>query len=848
MTDLEVSTIENILSSKLGDDFDDSIREYLVQLLLDTSLWGDLSTANHGIKDLQEALVETLAPFLDDNAPLARQIVDALFVKVAAKESEVTKDDAIKKFAPRSFNDLENDSFVGGSRVSDVDGSDFAEETELIPSHRRTKCKKRQSKNKSPQPEQNYEDEEEYLDEEDLTVGGRGRGGRGAYAGKTNSIHGNIHLYNVSLALPNGTELLTPETTHMDLLKGHRYGLIGRNGVGKSTLLRRLAQHALPGLPRDMRILLVEQQQTDFQAVTLSGAADSSSREVEPSISAIDALVSSDVDRTRLLEEQAGIEASLDERDDTNDKASLDQVTKAMERLSVIATDLDAIQADTAYERATEILRGLQFTDAMLRGPVSNLSGGWRMRLALARALFVSTYDLICLDEATNHLDLAGLDWLIHYINQSDLTMVLVSHDRTFLDAVCTDIIVMEHQTLAYHVGNYSMYEQQQLEKSTREAQILDAAERQRSKAMAFVQKQQANANKKSADPNKLRQAKMIRDKKMDRIGNYREDGKRYKLRSLKTLDEKSLRLAQHVQIEVDEPIIQMHFPNPVWPPSIGSSDSIVRMEDLSFWYNDGVDGKNTKLLLNNVTVNIQRESKIALVGSNGCGKSSLVKLIAGDHSASTTSMRGSFWIHPNLRVGHVSQYSVEELEQYANLTVLEYAEKHLVTGRVAADIVAKASRNVRQYLGAFGLGGKHALQRIGKLSGGERMRLCFATVLADNPGLLLLDESTNHCDITLLETMAMSLHDFKGAVVMVSHNQSFLSGFCNELWVLDDGRIAVTHSDTKSFDDMFSQYRSSISQKGGGVNFADIRRNKGKLAKRATKQRAGIQQDTALL
>ena len=145
------------------------------------------------------------------------------------------------------------------------------------------------------------------------------------------------------------------------------------------------------------------------------------------------------------------------------------------------------------------------------------------MRLALARALFVPSSDLILFDECTNHLDLHGLDWLIRYIQKSEQTMIVVSHDRSFLDGICSDIIVMEHQRLNYHVGNYSEYQRQMQDKAARESHILDAAERQRAKAAAFVQKQQAMANKKSADPNKQRQAKMIKDKKMERLGNYRE-------------------------------------------------------------------------------------------------------------------------------------------------------------------------------------------------------------------------------------------------------------------------------------------------------------------------------------
>ena len=258
-----------------------------------------------------------------------------------------------------------------------------------------------------------------------------------------------------------------------------------------------LARQAIPGMPHGMRILLVQQQ--------IEGSTEQS---------ALDALVQSDVDRLELLQEQEEIERRLEEG------INLEQ---SAERLGEIVAELDAIDADLAEDRALTILKGLSFTDAMIYGETINLSGGWRMRLALAQALFIPSSDLILLDECTNHLDLYGLAWLINYIENSEHTIMIVSHDRNFLDAVCTDIVIMEHKQLNYFVGNYSDYQQQVEEKAAREAQILDAADRQRSKALAFVQKQQAMANKKSADPNKQRQAKMIKDKKLDRIGNYRE-------------------------------------------------------------------------------------------------------------------------------------------------------------------------------------------------------------------------------------------------------------------------------------------------------------------------------------
>jgi ATP-binding cassette subfamily F protein 3 len=195
--------------------------------------------------------------------------------------------------------------------------------------------------------------------------------------------------------------------------------LLGRNGVGKSTLWRQLAQGAIPGMPHNMRTLLVQQQ--------IQGRADQTT---------LDSLVEADTDRLLLLKEQEYIESQLESGVDLEANAK---------RLGDIVAELDAINADGAEDRALEILKGLHFTPKMIQGPTANLSGGWRMRLALAQALFIPHSDLILLDECTNHLDLKGVDWLIQYLNTHSHTLMVVSHDRSFLDAICTDIVVMEH-------------------------------------------------------------------------------------------------------------------------------------------------------------------------------------------------------------------------------------------------------------------------------------------------------------------------------------------------------------------------------------------------------------------
>jgi ATP-binding cassette subfamily F protein 3 len=305
----------------------------------------------------------------------------------------------------------------------------------------------------------------------------------------------------------------------------------------------------------------------------------------------------------------------------------------------------------------------------------------------------------------------------------------------------------------------------------------------------------------------------------------------------LKKLSEDYLRLAQKVQIERDDPALKLKFPDPTWPPGLSKTSPLIRLDEVSFGYD-----ANEPFLLHDLTLNLTRGSKVALVGKNGCGKTSLIRLITGEIDT-LGKIKGDLWRHPSLRIGHVTQYSVEELEEFSHITVVEYAEEIVASGKASLE----AYGSIRQYLGAFGLGGAHAHRPIGKLSGGERMRLCFATVLADQPHLLFLDESTNHVDLETLDSMAAALKTFQGAVLMVSHNQGFLNGFCSELWVLEDGHVSVTHDDTETFDELFSQYRSHVVLLSASTRTYE-RRVKADMAKWAAKQSVSAKRNTTLL
>ena len=343
-------------------------------------------------------------------------------------------------------------------------------------------------------------------------LGGRGNGGRGLQISLAQKQ--NIHLPSVTLEFEQGNNVLLQDSP-LTILQGHVYGLVGRNGTGKSTLLQQLYHHNIPGMPTDLEIRLVQQHEIVEE--------DASSSTTPTTV--LDALVQADTSILELQEELERLEEQLEEAGDS------DHLQETAERYAQVVQDMDELEinADAAQDRARSILKGLGFSKTMISSPTSTLSGGWRMRLALSKSLFTNNVDLILLDECTNHLDLAGQEWLAQHIVNSQKNsknapaMIVVSHDRAFLDAVCTDIVVLEHQRLTTFPGSYSNYQQYVQEKLARQSQILDAAERQRTKAIEFVQSQQKAANSKSSDPNKQRQAKMIRDKKLDRIGNYRQ-------------------------------------------------------------------------------------------------------------------------------------------------------------------------------------------------------------------------------------------------------------------------------------------------------------------------------------
>lgn len=432
--------------------------------------------------------------------------------------------------------------------------------------------------------------------------GGKGYGGRGIQSHDENIS--NIHLQNVSLQFL-GNELLQDAT--IQITKCKRYGLIGKNGTGKSCLLRQIASKAIPGFPSKAKVLLLEQDNIIVHDSSSSFISDQNTK------SAIQTLLDADEELTFLTQQMRNIEIGMELEDDPHKIESMGK------ELSEILNQLDIIDAENAENRARKILSGLQFSPQMMESESKHLSGGWKMRLSLAKSLFIKS-DILLLDEPTNHLDIYACFWLEEYLTDNtgdQKTIIIASHDTAFLDRVCTDIIHFHHKKLKYYPGNYSAYQKTLHDKATHEAQIVNAANRQREKAMEFISEntsKQNNNKKNTIDPKKQKQAK-TKEKKLDRLGRFREDGKRYKNFSLKKLDAKYSRASQHVLVLEEDPPPHFKLPNPNPPTSSSFTNALVRLEGYSFAYNDSLPN-----ILENITCQIRCSSKIALVGRNGHG------------------------------------------------------------------------------------------------------------------------------------------------------------------------------------------------------------------------------------
>ncbi|TKA39340.1 putative ABC transporter ATP-binding protein C29A3.09c [Friedmanniomyces endolithicus] len=515
-----------------------------------------------------------------------------------------------------------------------------------------------------------------------------------------------------------GKRILTD--TNLTLAFGRRYGLVGQNGIGKSTLLRALSKREV-AIPTHISILHVEQE--------IAG----------DDTPALQAVLDADVWRKHLLREQeklskelAELEAERSSMADTSaDAAKLDKHREGLDiTLSDVQGKLSEMESDKAEPRAASILAGLGFSHERQQYATKTFSGGWRMRLALARALFCEP-DLLLLDEPSNMLDVPSITFLSNYLQGYPSTLLVVSHDRAFLNEVATDIIHQHSERLDYYKGaNFDSFYASKEERRKTAKREYENQMAVRQHLQAFIDKFRYNAAKSSEAQSRIK-----------------------KLEKMPVLD-------------APEAEYSVHFK---FPDVEKLSPPIIQMANVSFGYTPD------KPLLRNVDLDVQLDSRIGIVGPNGAGKTTALKLLIGALSPSS----GLISQNPRLRIGFFAQHHVDALDLNTS-----------AVGFMAAKYPGKSDEEYRRHLGAFGITGMTGLQKMELLSGGQKSRVAFACLGLTNPHILVLDEPSNHLDIEAMDALSVALQNFGGGVLMVSHDVTMLQNVCTSLWVCDNGTV----------------------------------------------------------
>ncbi len=525
------------------------------------------------------------------------------------------------------------------------------------------------------------------------------------------------------LSIRRGGRVLFQKAS-MQLHPGWKIGLTGVNGAGKSTLFSAL----LGGMESDSGSLTRPATWTVSHMAQEIKALD---------MKAIDFVLSGD-------EEFWDIQNQLDQPENLSD-----------DELAHLYGRFDEINGYSAPSKASQLMAGLGFFEHQSQLDVSSFSGGWRMRLNLARTL-MSRSDLLLLDEPTNHLDLDAILWLEDWLKAYEGTLVLISHDRDFLDAITDHILHIENQELIMYTGNYSTFERTRSERLAQQQQAYEKQLETRAHLQKYIDRFKAQATKAKQAQSRIKQ--------------------------LERMQELS---AAHV----DTPFT-FSFREPT-----KMSSPLLELENADIGYGD-------KLIVTNVDLQITPTSRIGLLGMNGAGKSTLIKSLVGDLQL----MQGTRKDSELLNIGYFAQHQMDALDGNAS-PMLQLA-------RIADKKISEAS--LRSFLGSFGFSGERMDTPSESFSGGERARLALALIVWQRPNVLILDEPTNHLDLDMRHALTMALQDFEGAVVLVSHERQLVASVCDELILVHGGESREFDGDLVAYADWLRQARIDMIKNGG--------------------------------
>ncbi len=519
--------------------------------------------------------------------------------------------------------------------------------------------------------------------------------------------------------LRGGNTLL--DQVEVTIHSGRRVAIVGANGSGKTSLFK----------------LILGELQADEGQLTLPGHCRIAHMEQE-----ID-----NINRTALEHVMDGhkelrrLETALEQAESADDHGAM----------AHIHSQLDAIDGYNVNVRAEQLLHGLSFSQKDMHRPVSDFSGGWRIRLNLAQALMCPS-DLLLLDEPTNHLDLDATLWLERWLKQYQGTLLFISHDRDFIDSVASHILHFENKKLYYYTGSYSSFELQRAERLAQQQANFEKQQQRISEIEDFVRRFRAKATKAKQAQSRLKELE-----RMEKIA------------------------AAHI----DSPF---HFE---FPCADKMSDPLLNMKGVSVGYGD-------KVVLQGINLSIHPGTRVGLLGPNGAGKSTLIKAFVDELSL----LAGERVCGEHLAIGYFAQHQLEALD--TNASPATHIQR--LSPRVS-------EQEIRNFLGGFGFKGDDAFGDITTFSGGEKARLALAIIAWQKPNILLLDEPTNHLDLEMRHALTMALQGFEGAVIVVSHDRHLLKNTVEEFLLVVDGKVELFDGDLPAYEKWLLEYQKQTDQ-----------------------------------